>query len=357
MTLLSTLTELSHEFGSTDYVRGGGGNTSVKEGDILWVKPSGATLAGISADSFIAMDRKKLAELYTMELPFEPTARELLVKNITVSAVKPKSTGRPSVEALLHDSLNAKYVVHTHPAIVNGMTCAAAGKHAFRRLFPDALWVEYTDPGYTLCIKVREEIRNYEHSKGFHPNVIFLENHGLLVGHNSPEDVKAVHSQIMRCLKKFYQQAGISTLLTVSISPSHEKVKAAEELLRKLLGQEQAAFIDFCGRFRFPEGPVSPDHIVYAGAYPFIGKPTAQAVGEFRHRCGIAPRIVAFDEGVLGVGTTPKGASLALDLARDGALVVQLSEAFGGIRYMSEKATRFIINWEAESYRQTQIEN
>ena len=137
------------------------------------------------------MDRKKLAELYTMELPFEPTARELLVKNITVSAVKPKSTGRPSVEALLHDSLNAKYVVHTHLAIVNGMTCAAAGKHAFRRLFPDALWVEYTDPGYTLCIKVREEIRNYEHSKGFHPNVIFLENHGLLVGHNSPEDVKA----------------------------------------------------------------------------------------------------------------------------------------------------------------------
>ncbi|MDK2858172.1 MAG: hypothetical protein PWQ89_1291, partial [Verrucomicrobiota bacterium] len=36
---LKTIVELSHEFGTADYVKGGGGNTSVKNAATLWVKP------------------------------------------------------------------------------------------------------------------------------------------------------------------------------------------------------------------------------------------------------------------------------------------------------------------------------
>ena len=39
MNLLDTITQLSREFGSGEYVKAGGGNTSCKTGDTLWVKP------------------------------------------------------------------------------------------------------------------------------------------------------------------------------------------------------------------------------------------------------------------------------------------------------------------------------
>jgi hypothetical protein len=59
MDLLNTITSLSHEFGTADFVKGGGGNTSAKNADTLWVKPSGTTLAGLTPQSFIAMSRAK----------------------------------------------------------------------------------------------------------------------------------------------------------------------------------------------------------------------------------------------------------------------------------------------------------
>jgi ribulose-5-phosphate 4-epimerase/fuculose-1-phosphate aldolase len=46
--LLLQITELSHQFGTSDYVKGGGGNTSVKDETTIWVKPSGTTLAEIT---------------------------------------------------------------------------------------------------------------------------------------------------------------------------------------------------------------------------------------------------------------------------------------------------------------------
>lgn len=46
MARLQTITALSHEFGTADYVKGGGGNTSCKDETTLWVKPSGTTLGG-----------------------------------------------------------------------------------------------------------------------------------------------------------------------------------------------------------------------------------------------------------------------------------------------------------------------
>ena len=127
MELLDRITELSHEFGTMDYVRGGGGNTSVKNDTTLWVKPSGTTLAGLTPETFVALDRSKLSGLYAMTPPVRSSAREALVKEIMERATLPDRPGRASVEAPLHDSLSARYVVHTHPALVNGMTCGKDG--------------------------------------------------------------------------------------------------------------------------------------------------------------------------------------------------------------------------------------
>ncbi|MBI9020035.1 MAG: hypothetical protein JEZ10_02105 [Verrucomicrobia bacterium] len=39
---------------------------------------------------------------------------------------------------------------------------------------------------------------------------------------------------------------------------------------------------------------------------------------------------------------------------QDGALVMKLADAFGGVEYMPDGAREYIENWEVESYRQKQ---
>jgi len=63
--------------------------------------------------------------------------------------------------------------------------------------------------------------------------------------------------------------------------------------------------------------------------------------------------VVIANGRVYGLGTTEKNARLALEFAMDGAQVLQLSQAFGGVEYMSDAAREFIENWEVESYRQS----
>ena len=58
---IEQLIEISRKYGrDSRYVIAGGGNTSYKNADKLWVKASGCALATITEDGFAVLDRKKL---------------------------------------------------------------------------------------------------------------------------------------------------------------------------------------------------------------------------------------------------------------------------------------------------------
>src|SRR5262245_40536394 len=96
----------------------GGGNTSVKarvrnivgeEQDILYVKGSGWDLATIEAAGFSPCRMHHLLEL--AKLPaLSDTAMASELKNNMIDAAAPA----PSVEAILHALIPAKFVDHTH---------------------------------------------------------------------------------------------------------------------------------------------------------------------------------------------------------------------------------------------------
>ncbi len=352
--LLNTITALSHEFGTTQYVKAGGGNTSCKDADTLWVKPAGTTLASLQPQIFIAMRRNALSGLYQATPPAAANAREELVKNMMANAVVPQTPGRASVEAPLHDSLAARYVVHTHPALVNGLTCSIGGAEAAARLFPDALWIPYTDPGYTLCMVVRKAVTAYKDAHGREPTLIFWENHGIFVAADSAEEIRAAYARVMQTLTAEYSAAGVGMDIAINTLPQESQVAKWHTALVAGLGDDSAA-IEVSGRFTVGAGAISPDHIVYAKSYPFDGVLTVANLRAFRAVRGYAPRVIVTDTAVLGVGANKKSAALALELALDGALVKQLARAFGGIRYLSDVARGFIENWEVESYRARQI--
>ncbi len=349
MTDLHTIVELSHEFGSKDYVKGGGGNTSVKNETTLWVKPSGTTLAGLIPETFVAMNRAKINELYKVEPPTDSSAREELVKNLMAAAVE-NDAGRPSVEAPLHNVFDARFVVHTHPALVNGLTCAKDSEAACARLFPEALWVEYIDPGYTLCMEVRERIEQYKEANGNEPALLVLQNHGIFISADTPEDIRELYTNVMDSLRAEYTRVGISQTLEINEVPESPET---EEKIKAIFGPD-AAYIMSCGIFAYALGPVTPDHLVYSKAFPYFGALMEEGVEAYKATRGYAPKVIIAEDRVYGIGNTQKNADLALELAQDGALLMQLTEAFGGINYMTDAQREFIENWEVESYRQKQ---
>jgi hypothetical protein len=269
-------------------------------------------------------------------------------------AVLPETHGRASVEAPLHDSLSARYVVHTHPFIVNGMTCSKDGKAVCREMFPTALWLDYIDPGYTLCMQVREAIQNYNTQYGCEPSLIFLKNHGVFIAADQADEIRNLYVEVMSKLKSKYMQAGLSLRLEIGKTPDKLIIDTAESMIRNAIKKPELS-IAAGGFFDVPEGPISPDHIVYAKSYALFDKPTTESVSDFKNKHGYVPQVISFDNAVYGVCETRKKAMLALELAQDGSLVEKLAKAFGGIEYMTDAARGFIENWEVESYRQKQM--
>jgi rhamnose utilization protein RhaD (predicted bifunctional aldolase and dehydrogenase) len=353
--LLKDVTALSREFGGPDYLKGGGGNTSAKNEDTLWIKPSGTTLLGMRPESFVAIERAKLARLYEETPPAATPAREAWVKDTTAAAVRPGSAGRPSVETPLHNLFVAAYVVHTHPALVNGMTCSRAGAEVCARLFPDALWMEYVDPGYTLCMEAARHIKDYTARHGRQPQALFLANHGVFVAGDTPASIRVLYADIMQRLRAEYERRGVSLTAPVGPPPAPEKTAALRERLAQAPGMDFATAICASGSFTPAEGPFNPDQIVYAKAFPFVGEPTPDALARFNEQNGHPPLVIVWDDAVFGLGETPAGAALTLDLALDSALIRHLTAAFGGPRYMSEAQWDFIRKWEAETYRRRQL--
>tara|TARA_B100001093_G_scaffold38481_2_gene32920 strand:- start:4224 stop:5279 length:1056 start_codon:yes stop_codon:yes gene_type:complete len=347
MDTLKEIVELSHEFGTPEFVKGGGGNTSYKDESTLWVKPSGTTLAGLEEDTFVTLDRAKVNGLYNVETPSDPHAREELVKNYMAEAVL-NHAGRPSVEAPLHNVLETRFVVHTHALLVNGMTCAKEGESICKRLFPQALWVEYIDAGYTLCMVLKDRIDAYKDEFGRIPKVIMLKNHGIFVSADTADEIRSLYASVMEPLRNEYDCLGISENLGIE---EYEENPETEAIIKKLFGKD-AKFIESSGIFQCVPGPITPDHLVYARAFPFSDELTQENADAYRAKHGFAPKVVVQGNRIYGLGRTEKNAGLALLFAQDGGQVMQLSQAFGGIEYMTDRAREFIENWEVESYRE-----
>ena len=353
--MLKTITRLSNILGSDpEFVLAGGGNTSCKDENFLYVKPSGVSLAKITESDFVKLDRSIIRECFDWKEFADASEREAKIKSLMAYAVAPGSAGRPSVEAPLHEIMDFKYVVHLHPALVNGMTCGKLGAEKCAELFPEALWVEYVDPGYTLAKVVYERVEACKKAKGKTPDVIFLQNHGVFVGGNEEMDVVKTYGDIMGRLQEYYTQNNVDYAPVEAGEPDIDTVMNNAPLLRGYLaGAGSVATVKSAQAFTPASGPLTPDHIVYAKSFALTcNEVSADAVAEFEKCKGYKPKVVCVPgKAVFAAGNNASGAATTLALALDGARVERLAGAFGGVNYISDAHREFIENWEVESYR------
>jgi NAD(P)-dependent dehydrogenase (short-subunit alcohol dehydrogenase family)/rhamnose utilization protein RhaD (predicted bifunctional aldolase and dehydrogenase) len=352
---LEKITAISNLYGrDSHFVLAGGGNTSYKTDSVLYVKPSGVTLADIEESNFVKLDREAVREVFAVDDNLPAVVREATVKKIMANAVCFDSNGRPSVEAPLHEIIPTKYVVHLHPAAVNGMSCGINGPELCKTLFPDALWIDYIDPGFILAKTVANKIAEYKNSNGSEPRVIFLQNHGVFVGGDNVDEIDAVYSAIMAKLDAHYTASGCEDELIIG-ELDRTCALANAPVLRSLLGDESPVTITVQAPFAVADGPLTPDHVVYAKSFALItDEISPKVIEEFVATHGYKPKVVAVPgKAVFCAGATIKDATTVAQLAHDAALVQQLTAACGGFNYMSDASREFIENWEVESYRQS----
>ena len=346
MITLKNITELSREFGTDEYVKAGGGNTSCKDKTTIWIKPSGTILSGMTEGTFVALDRAKVDPLFYIDPSIVPADREKHVRRIMVDSLKPGYSGRPSIEAPLHNILNAVYVVHTHPALVNGMTCGRNGREKCAELFPEALWTEYYNPGFSLSLGLKEMLDGYRKKFEKEPELIFLKNHGVFVSSDTPDGIRNIYRNMMDILREYYKAAGVETE-----GPRNASAKTGAEIKIKEIMGKVGRFTKTNIPFDVCYGPLSPDHIVYSKALPYRGKLSKEGVDSFKNANGYYPRVFDAGDAVVTIGSTQKQADNAMLFALDASFVCSLSAAFGGAEFMAKEAAEFIENWEAESYR------
>ncbi|MDR0562892.1 MAG: class II aldolase/adducin family protein [Spirochaetaceae bacterium] len=355
MSHIETLTALSRHYGENhDYVIAGGGNTSYKDGSTLYVKGSGIALAEVAPESFVKMDRRVLRMIMTKTYPSNPEEREQAVLADMMSARLPgEEQKRPSVETLLHDILPFPWVVHTHPALVNGLTCSRQGETSAKRLFPEAIWIPSTNPGYILSQKVQQAMESH---RAEHEAVIFLQNHGVFVGADTAEGIHETYRYIMdKLAANMRRQPDLSG--SVSSWGASDSVRAALAGIAGnavfLRNQAAATLVENRASFAPVASAFTPDHIVYAGSDPLFAEDPADAPTLWNRRKDSKPaKIIAVKGmGIFGIGDSEKAASLAAELFIDAVKIAVYAESFGGYQFMPQDQIDFINNWEVERYR------
>ena len=357
---LAALAAMSNKYGAdANFVLAGGGNTSFKSGDTLWVKGSGTSLATIKPEDFVVLERQLLDKMWATEYPADEAEREAAVLADMMYARVRGENRRPSVETLLHNLFPQSYVLHVHPALVNGLTCSKDGKAAMERLLPDAVWVDACKPGYILALECKKVMDAYAAAKGKAVQVLFLENHGIFFAADSVEAIDALAKDVMDTLAKEVKRQPDLTAVDADI----KRVVAISPVLRALYGENAPATVKFTANneiFRYDPATksLSPDHIVYCKAKQLIlpadvdGDGIKAAFDAFVAENGYKPKIAFVkDLGMFSMGMTMKEAVTAQTVMLDAITVVGYAESFGGVSVMPDFLIDFIVNWEVESYR------
>jgi NAD(P)-dependent dehydrogenase (short-subunit alcohol dehydrogenase family)/rhamnose utilization protein RhaD (predicted bifunctional aldolase and dehydrogenase) len=367
---IADLIEISRFYGrKKDYAIAGGGNTSWKNETDIWVKASGTSLGDIDREGFAVLDRKLLQAIYTRSYSTDPIKREAEVKEDLQRACRMGIQVRPSVETSLHDLINYSFVVHTHPTLVNAITCSIKVREIIHDLFgDDALYIPYTDPGYVLFTCIRDQLNRWRAYHQSDPQLIFLQNHGLFVSANSIEEVKEIYSSLELTIRKRIQHFPDTTEIEapenlIKIMPalrmifSSDGLKCARIRNNLLIKHFTASAVNFAQVAL----PFTPDQIVYCKARAiYLGQDSPEALIEecqqkveaYRNQFGYMPRMAAIrNYGIIAFEDNIKSVDIMLDVFEDWMKISYLTVNFGGPHFMDERDIEFIDTWEVENYR------
>jgi rhamnose utilization protein RhaD (predicted bifunctional aldolase and dehydrogenase) len=180
---LDALRELSARLGANRLlVQASTGNTSVKIGDVLWIKASGKWLAQADARDFLVP--VKLAR-----------ARQSLAQNIPIQETlrSPHGDVVASIETAMHVVMPQKVVVHVHSVNTIAWAVRADAPQCLSSRLSGLnwQWTPYIPSGVALATSIQHAL-----DRSPRTNVLVLGNHGLVVCGESCSSVKRLLTEV-----------------------------------------------------------------------------------------------------------------------------------------------------------------
>lgn len=321
-----------------DLVQAGGGNSAYKmEKDRMLVKASGIQLADVGNDSgYAVVNPRIIREAFLgrndIDSMTEKEADEILQKAFMEG-------GRPSIETFLH-AVSGRYSLHTHPVVVNILAGRENGMEVLHRLFPQALLVPYATPGIPLAKKFFKEVQK----RGKDTDVVFLQNHGLLV---SSREAAGVIRKTEEVVKK------IEDYLDMDMSGYHEVTELYNAIGTGIIWRVTDIHVIEAGTVlgRVWESSFCPDCVVFLGKrmYDAGNRWDDAEYKKFRAAFG-EPVIIAYREE-LYIHAESVGKAMEIQSVLGFAAQVMQANAGEKMTVLSFEEQEFLTGWEAERYR------
>ncbi|HEY1384761.1 MAG TPA: class II aldolase/adducin family protein [Dongiaceae bacterium] len=328
---LQSLREVSARVGrDINLVQGAGGNTSLKAGNVLWVKASGAWLMEADQrDIFVAVDL--LGALRALEQGIEK-----------MPIADPAAKLRPSIETSLHALLPHRVVLHVHAVNTIAWAACQGVENEMALRLQGLKWarVPYRRPGLPLSQVVAEATAQQN------PDVLILGNHGLLVG---AEDCATAEVLVSEVERRFHLQA----------RPAPAGDMAALEAACRGTGYRPASN-ETCHRLAtdprtlgiVTAGSLYPDHVVFLGPAMRAlkhGETIADVVGVSAAAQAPSPvaLLVPGAGAVVRSDIQPGAEAMLICLA----LVAERLPIDAKISYLPADEEQALLDWDAEKYR------
>lgn len=167
-------------------VQGAGGNVSIKSPSGLVIKSSGVKMGEVNLHNGFAV------------CDFGHGFPSFVDENEYAQFIKTssKNTTRPSMESGFHAILPKRVVVHTHPIHLNAILCSKEARSTVKDIFHDVTYefVEYIRPGINLANRLRDGVLG---------DIVFLENHGLIVCSENAQEAFEITERINNRCKRW----------------------------------------------------------------------------------------------------------------------------------------------------------
>jgi rhamnose utilization protein RhaD (predicted bifunctional aldolase and dehydrogenase)/NAD(P)-dependent dehydrogenase (short-subunit alcohol dehydrogenase family) len=361
----------------------GGGNTSVKSSlsnlfgekeSVIYVKGSGWDLETIEPAGFSPCRMQPLLALAKLETLSDPQMAAELRKSLTdVSAPS------PSVEAILHAILPARFVDHTHADAILTMTNSPDGEHRVRELFGDRLvYIPYVMPGFKLS-RLCAELYPAQAHRG--TVGMLLLKHGLFTFGESAQQSYERMIELVSVAEEYLAKRGAWTPVSeqlrqdCSIAPAPGALRADISALRRTVSDAAGApmilsvhtdaeALTFAARPDIQEisqqGPATPDHVIRTKRVPLVGRDVAAYASAYREyfrergnasltMLDPAPRVVLDAElGLVTIGRTAKDAAIVEDIYRHTMHIISDATALGGWEALPAQDIFDVEYWDLE---------
>lgn len=320
---------------SEEFVQAGGGNTSVKLDDrYMIIKSSGYQLSEVEKDKgFSIVDYKKIVEW----LEQGEDEKENILEEVVIEGRK------PSIETFLH-SITSDYTIHTHPLGVTVMTASQEGMEQLRKMFPEAVFVEYATPGIVLAKKYFEAAKKAKENR-----IVFLKNHGLIVCADSMEEVvkktKDIILEVNQYLKRNIETLNKNISLFEKINLLDRQMivyDVTSESTKKAIKKADGVW----------EHRFTPDCVVYCGGEIFKVEQEEKIDEELEAyvlQYGI-PKVIVWGEDVFTIAANT-GKAQEIGTVLEFTAKVYLNGAVNKLEVLSKEEVSFLLGWDSEKYR------